>query len=240
MSQNIFTQNYYELFNVSEDASQMEIKHAYARLIRQYSNETHPEEFMHIRQAYQVLSNPASRADYDNQLNGHANESYNNSGSYNTNQSYQDSYNDQTYQDTTYYDQSYNDQTYQDNTYNDQSYNDEQVYEDYYQNDNQYQNTYEQTNTSYQNDQTYQNYQSYDGQYSSTTQAPAQPNRSFKEYSLLGNIIISVIIMLMFQSPVAGIIAGIVMHVFKISVARIFTCLFWFIAIMVILYLLFS
>lgn len=113
VSTNIYTQNYYELFDVAENASAMEIKHAYARLIRQYSNETHPEEFMHIREAFQILSNPSLRSDYDQQLHGQTQDYSANEQSYN--------------QSNDHY--SYNDET----TYsNDNSYSNQYSYEDDY------------------------------------------------------------------------------------------------------------
>ncbi|SHG16116.1 J domain-containing protein [Ornithinibacillus halophilus] len=59
------TGNYYEILGVPEDATLPEIKKAYARKIRQYSNETHPEEFQLIREAFEVLRDPEKRDAYD-------------------------------------------------------------------------------------------------------------------------------------------------------------------------------
>ena len=46
---------YYEALELSPGAPPEEVKRAYFRLLRQYSPETHPEEFKRIRQAYDVL-----------------------------------------------------------------------------------------------------------------------------------------------------------------------------------------
>ncbi len=68
--------NYYELLRVSPKATNAEIKSAYRRLAR----EIHPDvnttaapenasgEFAKIAKAYEILSNPKKRADYDRQL----------------------------------------------------------------------------------------------------------------------------------------------------------------------------
>ena len=68
--------NYYELLKVSPNATNAEIKSAYRRLARKIHpdvNTTHaPEnasnEFAKIAKAYEILSNPKTRADYDRQL----------------------------------------------------------------------------------------------------------------------------------------------------------------------------
>src|SRR5215831_6805898 len=57
--------NFYEVLGVAKDADERAIKKAYFGLVRKYPPETHPEEFKRIREAYEVLSNPQSRADYD-------------------------------------------------------------------------------------------------------------------------------------------------------------------------------
>lgn len=66
--------NYYKVLRVSQDASRSEIRSAYRRLARR----KHPDvndgdpgasrEFAYIAKAYQVLSNPKERAEYDKQL----------------------------------------------------------------------------------------------------------------------------------------------------------------------------
>ena len=48
---------YYEILGTQPDASQLEIKKAYFKMIRQYSPETNPEQFQKIREAYEHLKN---------------------------------------------------------------------------------------------------------------------------------------------------------------------------------------
>src|ERR1700748_2439305 len=57
--------NFYEALGIDRAADERAIKKAYFALVRKYPPETHPEEFKRIREAYEVLSNPQSRADYD-------------------------------------------------------------------------------------------------------------------------------------------------------------------------------
>src|SRR5437660_1122066 len=59
------TQSFYEVLGVDKTADERSIKKAYFTLVRKYPPETHPEEFKKIREAYEVLSNPVSRKDYD-------------------------------------------------------------------------------------------------------------------------------------------------------------------------------
>ncbi|MGL4819881.1 MAG: J domain-containing protein [Bacilli bacterium] len=53
--------NNYEILGVSEDASETDVRRAYNRRIRQYSNETFPEEFKIIRKAYDAVRQPLER-----------------------------------------------------------------------------------------------------------------------------------------------------------------------------------
>lgn len=55
----------YATLGIGRTADEREVKKAYFRLIRQYGPESHPEEFKRLRHAYEILSNAASRADYD-------------------------------------------------------------------------------------------------------------------------------------------------------------------------------
>src|SRR5579859_3026005 len=57
--------SYYQMLEVERTADERTIKKAYFALVRKYPPETHPEEFKRIREAYEVLSNPQSRKDYD-------------------------------------------------------------------------------------------------------------------------------------------------------------------------------
>lgn len=63
-----FTANYYELLGVSENASNHEIKKAYYAKIRQFPNETHPEEFQLLTKAYKTLTNTELRKQYDRSI----------------------------------------------------------------------------------------------------------------------------------------------------------------------------
>ncbi|WHY87298.1 tetratricopeptide repeat protein [Neobacillus novalis] len=57
--------NYYDLLGVDRHASAIEIKKAYIAKIRQFPNETHPEEFKLLTKAYQTLLNADKKSQYD-------------------------------------------------------------------------------------------------------------------------------------------------------------------------------
>jgi molecular chaperone DnaJ len=63
--------DYYKILGVSEKASQKEIKDAYRKLARKYHPDANPgdkdaeERFKEISEAYEVLSNPEKRKEYD-------------------------------------------------------------------------------------------------------------------------------------------------------------------------------
>ncbi len=68
--------NYYQILGVPRDASNEEIKKTFRKLARQYHPDVNPnnklaeEKFKDINEAYDVLSDETSRADYDNLLFG--------------------------------------------------------------------------------------------------------------------------------------------------------------------------
>ncbi|HIK55378.1 MAG TPA: J domain-containing protein [Synechococcales cyanobacterium M55_K2018_004] len=63
--------NYYQLLGITKDATAEDIKRAYRKLARQYHPDLNPgnkeaeEKFKDIGEAYEVLSDPAKRAQYD-------------------------------------------------------------------------------------------------------------------------------------------------------------------------------
>ncbi len=57
--------NYYEILEIDSTVEEKEIKKAYTKLLRKYPPEKSPEEFKKIREAYETLGNPKSRAEYD-------------------------------------------------------------------------------------------------------------------------------------------------------------------------------
>src|SRR5262245_42346262 len=57
--------DHYETLGVAPTATDREIKKAYFALVRQFPPETHAEDFRRIREAYEALSNPETRQEYD-------------------------------------------------------------------------------------------------------------------------------------------------------------------------------
>lgn len=57
--------SYYELLDVEKNATTAEIKKAYFKAVRKYPPERFPEEFKKIKEAYDTLSDPVSRQEYD-------------------------------------------------------------------------------------------------------------------------------------------------------------------------------
>ncbi|THE11945.1 tetratricopeptide repeat protein [Bacillus timonensis] len=60
--------NFYDLLEVNRTSTQAEIKRAYFKKIRQFPNETHPEEFQQISKAYKVLMDADAKASYDREI----------------------------------------------------------------------------------------------------------------------------------------------------------------------------
>jgi DnaJ family protein B protein 4 len=68
-------ESYYDILGVSKDATENEIKKAFRTLSLKYhpdrnQNEDTTEKFQKIGEAYEVLSDPEKRSQYENELNG--------------------------------------------------------------------------------------------------------------------------------------------------------------------------
>lgn len=68
------SKTYYDIFGISQNATQKEIKQAYRKLIREYHPDANPsldalEMTKRINNIYEVLSNPSKRQAYDYTLN---------------------------------------------------------------------------------------------------------------------------------------------------------------------------
>lgn len=81
--------NYYEILEVSQNASPEVIEKAYKALAKKYHPDANPdnikeseEKFKEISEAYEILSDATKKADYDYQLEAYINNS-NNSNQYN-------------------------------------------------------------------------------------------------------------------------------------------------------------
>ena len=57
--------DYYEILELPEDATERDVKRAFYRLLPQYAPEQKPKEYQRLREAYDRLSNPVSRREYD-------------------------------------------------------------------------------------------------------------------------------------------------------------------------------
>lgn len=60
--------NYYARLNLHKTGNRVTIKKAYAKAARTYSNEQHPDHFILIREAFEILYDEDSREDYDDFL----------------------------------------------------------------------------------------------------------------------------------------------------------------------------
>jgi curved DNA-binding protein CbpA len=59
------TDSHYDVLGVSEDATQEDIKNAFFDLVREHPPEQDPDAYQRLREAYDVLSDPVSRREYD-------------------------------------------------------------------------------------------------------------------------------------------------------------------------------
>ena len=57
--------NYYEILNISKNASQEEIRNGYKKMLRKYPPEKEQEKYKEIREAYDTLKDEKSRKNYD-------------------------------------------------------------------------------------------------------------------------------------------------------------------------------
>lgn len=57
--------NYYEILNISKNASQEEIRSGYKKMLRKYPPEKEQEKYKEIREAYDTLKDEKSRKNYD-------------------------------------------------------------------------------------------------------------------------------------------------------------------------------
>ncbi|CAN1131090.1 Chaperone protein dnaJ 20, chloroplastic [Linum perenne] len=72
----VTTQSFYDLLGIPATGTALEIKQAYRRLARKYHPDVSPSEkaeentkqFLRVQEAYETLSDPRSRADYDRDL----------------------------------------------------------------------------------------------------------------------------------------------------------------------------
>lgn len=60
--------NFYERLDVKETVSSTDIKKAYVKAARTYSNEQYPDHFVLIREAFETLYDADRRAEYDEEL----------------------------------------------------------------------------------------------------------------------------------------------------------------------------
>ena len=57
--------DYYDVLELGREADTREIKRAFFRLLKEHPPEQKPEEYRRLREAYDTLSDPASRTEYD-------------------------------------------------------------------------------------------------------------------------------------------------------------------------------
>lgn len=57
--------DFYKTLGINNEASQQDIKKAYFSLVRKFPPDRNPDEFINIREAYETLSDPNTKAEYD-------------------------------------------------------------------------------------------------------------------------------------------------------------------------------
>lgn len=60
--------NHYDLLEISKEASSLEIRQAFKKLTMRFPNETHPEQFLEVKDAYELLMDQEKRKRYDEEL----------------------------------------------------------------------------------------------------------------------------------------------------------------------------
>ena len=68
MTPDIASDDFYLRLGLVPEATQDDVRRAYRALVRQYTPERAPEEFKRVRQAYETLSDAATRRQYDQRL----------------------------------------------------------------------------------------------------------------------------------------------------------------------------
>lgn len=63
-----YAENYFDVLEIDQQATEREIKQAYAKMLRKYPNETHSEQFQAISKAYRVLSDAVTREKHIKEL----------------------------------------------------------------------------------------------------------------------------------------------------------------------------
>lgn len=58
-------ENYYDILEIKKNATKIEIKNSYIKLLRIYPPEKNQEKFSKIRDAYEILSNEKTKKEYD-------------------------------------------------------------------------------------------------------------------------------------------------------------------------------
>ena len=60
--------NHYDVLEISKEASFLEIKQAFKKMTMRFPNETHPEQFLEIKDSYELLTDQEKRKRYDEEL----------------------------------------------------------------------------------------------------------------------------------------------------------------------------